>query len=302
VFGGLAAVMVLLAIAIAVLVRESEVRDTGGVDYWGALLLGVGVGALLAAITLGPTEGWTSAAFMVPAVVGVLGCVAWVQTATRRRNPLIDLSMLRNGGMSAGIAAGGLVAGTGTLFLIASALVAHTPGSAGLGYGFGLSASTYAFLQTFYFLGFLVGGVISVPALRITSYLNVVFVGLAVLAISAVVGVLSIHQVVVFGAVHLTVGIVIGLFFSANFNFIFSKVVPERRSSAASLYLTATTAGQSLFSVLPLSIAAVAFTAPSAEVTTEPMIRFYLVFILGVAVLSAILAALARWSGKRVRT
>ncbi|OLT09037.1 hypothetical protein BJF78_06860 [Pseudonocardia sp. CNS-139] len=237
VFAGLAVVMLLLALAILATVRESEVVDRGRVDYRGAVLLGVSVAALLAAISLGPVEGWTSPVFVGLVIVAVVVGTLWVWSATRTAEPLIDLTMLRNRGISVGIAVGGLVAGTGTTFLIASALVSQTPESAGLGYGFGLSGAEYAYLQTFYFLGFLIGGVIAVRCLRLMSYVNLLFTGLALLAVSAVVGALALHQVVVFGVVHLAVGTVIGLFFSANFNFIFSRsprnVDPRRAASTS---------------------------------------------------------------------
>lgn len=294
VFGGLAVVMALLSMAIAAVIGESKVIDSGKVDYLGAVLMGVGVGAVLAGVSLGPTSGWSSPVVLSLLIGGVVVGVLWVQTALRRDEPLIDLSMLRNGRISAGIAVGGMVAGTGTLFLITSELASQTSAGAGLGYGFGLSSSSYAWLQTFYFLGFLVGGVIAVPALRRMSYLNVVLGGLALLAVSAIVGLLSLHQIVVFGAVHLAFGIVIGTFFSANFNFIFAMVEPARRSSAASLYLTATTGGQSLFSVLPISLATLLYPVAAQGTAALPGLRFYFYFVLGVVVLSAIPAALVR--------
>jgi hypothetical protein len=254
----------------------------------------VSVGALLLAISLGPTEGWLSPVFLILIAVAVVVGALWVSSAVKSTEPLIDLTMLRSRRISASIAAGGLVAGTGSLFLIVSALVGQTPYSVRLGYGFGLSGANYAYVQTFYFLGFLLGGVIAVRALRRTSYVNVVLGGLAVLAASALVGLLGVHQVVVFGVVHLTIGIVIGLFFSANFNFIFSMVSVDRRASAGSLYLTATTVGQSLLSVLPLSLAAVIFPAVASGSIMLPTINFYLYFVVGVALLAAVFALVAR--------
>ncbi|MDV6271413.1 MFS transporter [Rhodococcus globerulus] len=298
VFWGMAAMMALFAVLILATISESKIIDSGSVDYVGALLLGGGVAAVLAGMSFGPTLGWTSFGTLTLFVLGVVAVAVWVKYSLVSQNPLIDLSFLADRRMSAGMAAGGLIAGTGTLFLIASSYVAQTPADASLGYGLGLDASSYAYLQTFYFLGFLVGGIIAVQALRRMSFISVVLGGATLLALGAIIGVLSIHQVVVFGAVHLLVGTVIGVFFSANFNFIFESVVATRRSSASSLYLTATTLSQSLYSILPLSLAAVFFPAVIVGALNLESIRFLFFFILGTAVVAAALAVTARKVGK----
>jgi len=294
VFGGLAVAMLALALIIRWTVRESDVRDTGTVDYRGAVLVGVCLGALLAGISLGPTSGWVAPEVIVLIVVAIVAGVLWVRTARNTPKPLIDLSMLRIPGIAAGIAAGGIVAGLGTLFLITSAVVSQTPESGGLGYGFGLSATNYAYLQTFYFLGFLIGGVLAVRALRATSYVNVLLGGLVVLLLAGVLSFVGIHQVLLFGVIHLAVGIVLGTFFSANFNFIFTMVAQERRSSAGSLYLASTMAGQSVLSVVPLTLAAVFIDAAAQGQMTLPVIQFYLYFFVGVALLAVVLVLAAR--------
>ncbi|MGC0367022.1 MFS family permease [Rhodococcus sp. 27YEA15] len=296
VFWGMAAVTAVLAVILMVTIPESKILDTGSVDFTGAVLLGGGVAAVLAGMSFGPSWGWTSLSTLALFVFGVIAVLGWIRHSLRSQSPLIDLSILRDRRMSTGMAAGGLVAGTGTLFLIASSFVAQTPKDSPLGYGLGLDASSYAYLQTFYFLGFLLGGIVAVQALRRSSYVTVVLGGAAVLAVSAGAAALTIHNVVAFGAVHLVIGLVIGVFFAVNFNFIFDAVAPTRRSSASSLYLTGTTLSQSLYSILPLSLAAVFFPAAVSGAFTESSVRFMLFFILGTAVVAGGLALTARKS------
>ncbi|WP_179377493.1 MFS transporter [Rhodococcus sp. ACS1] len=298
VFWGVAAVMAIFAVLILATIPESTVFDSGSVDYVSVLLLGGGVAAILAGLSFGPSLGWASAATIVLFIVGIVAIAIWVRHSRASQNPLIDLSILTDRRMTVGLIAGGLVAGTGTLFLIASSYVAQTPAGETLGYGLGLSARSYAYLQTFYFLGFLVGGVIAVQALQRMSYIGVILGGAGLLGLSAIIGVLSFNQVLVFAAVHLIIGIVIGVFFSANFNFIFRSVAATRRSSASSLYLTMTTLGQSLYSILPLTIAAMLFPAALVGVVNVQSIRFLFFFILGSAIVAALLAVCGRKAGQ----
>jgi MFS family permease len=102
-------------------------------DFRGAALFGLGLGALLLAVSEGPNWGWgsvwTVGAFAFTAVI----LTAWVMAELRTRHPLINLRVLRNGEV---LLANGTAAGLGAAMYIGlsiSSLVAQAPASTGYG-------------------------------------------------------------------------------------------------------------------------------------------------------------------------
>jgi MFS family permease len=94
VFWFLFVLAVALAIAVAVLVVESPVRSPVRLDVAGSTILGVGLAALLLAISKGPAWGWTSAA-----IVGLFAAAAVLLTAFalvehRVPQPLVDMRLV----------------------------------------------------------------------------------------------------------------------------------------------------------------------------------------------------------------
>lgn len=71
-------------------------RNPGKFDPFGAILLGVGLASLTAALSFGQELGWGSPIFITGVVVGVvsLGCIPFVEH--RVSNPIIDTKLLRN--------------------------------------------------------------------------------------------------------------------------------------------------------------------------------------------------------------
>jgi len=71
-------------------------RNAGKFDPWGAVLLGVGLACLTAALSFGQELGWTSPLFIAGIVIGVvaLGLLPYVER--RVANPIIDTKLLRN--------------------------------------------------------------------------------------------------------------------------------------------------------------------------------------------------------------
>ncbi len=71
-------------------------RNPGKFDPLGAILLGVGLASLTAALSFGQELGWGSPIFITGVAVGVvlLGCIPFVER--RVANPIIDLKLLRN--------------------------------------------------------------------------------------------------------------------------------------------------------------------------------------------------------------
>ena len=80
-------------------VKESTVRATGGVDWVGASLLGVGLLMSLGAFANAPAWGWTDVRTLSGIGIGLLLLVAWVIVESRVSNPLVDLTVLTKGGV-----------------------------------------------------------------------------------------------------------------------------------------------------------------------------------------------------------
>lgn len=94
IFWFLLALSTVLAVTLFALVPETRVRADVSIDYGGAVLLGVGLFALLLAISKGNDWGWSSGA-----VVGLLAGAAallglFVLVERRVRRPLVDLALV----------------------------------------------------------------------------------------------------------------------------------------------------------------------------------------------------------------
>ncbi|MCI0142630.1 MFS transporter [Arthrobacter bambusae] len=124
--------------AIIVVSRTVPARPDGHAalvpfDYVGACLLGLGLGALLLAVSEGPNWGWgspwTISAFILAACV----LTTWVQAGLRTPHPLINLRVFRNAEV---LLANCTAIGLGAALYIGismSSLVAQAPSSTGYG-------------------------------------------------------------------------------------------------------------------------------------------------------------------------
>jgi predicted MFS family arabinose efflux permease len=134
---GLGVTLLALALSARALPRRPSTA-TGQVDWWGALVLGIGLVLLLLPLSQGPTWGWSS-----PGVIGCLaGCAVvltgWVFLERRLTEPLVRPAMLADRRTVVPNLAG-LMTGI-TLFasFLAVLLYVQTPPEVA-GYGFGAS-------------------------------------------------------------------------------------------------------------------------------------------------------------------
>ncbi|WP_233498840.1 MFS transporter [Blastococcus sp. TF02A-26] len=134
---GLAVCLVSLVLAVVVLPRRPATAS-GGVDWWGAALLGAGLVLLLLPVSQGNAWGWTAAPTLGCAGAAVVVLAAWVVLQRRLREPLVRPSMLTDPRTLAPNIAG-LMTGLG-LFVsfIAVLQYVQTPPEVA-GYGFGSS-------------------------------------------------------------------------------------------------------------------------------------------------------------------
>lgn len=74
--------------------REHREPSAGRLDLGGALLSGVGLAAILFALSEGPSTGWLSAPVLASAALGVVAAVTLVQVELRVSRPMLDLRLL----------------------------------------------------------------------------------------------------------------------------------------------------------------------------------------------------------------
>jgi MFS family permease len=87
--------LVATTIAIHFFVPESPIRVAGRVNWTGAALMSVGLGAVLLAVSEAPTWHWLSTKTLIVLGIGVAFLAAWVRNETRSRYPLVDMKMMR---------------------------------------------------------------------------------------------------------------------------------------------------------------------------------------------------------------
>ncbi|MEF2978094.1 MFS transporter [Subtercola sp. YIM 133946] len=148
-----------LLVIVRLVIPESDVLAEGKVNVLEGLVLGFGISAILAAVSLGADWGWTSLGIIALFTGGAVLLVLWVLISRRSSNPLIDIQLFANRGVVFTLLVAGLAGGASGITYLLVAYAASTPAAAGLGYGLG--ANTALFLSAFQLatvLGGLIGG------------------------------------------------------------------------------------------------------------------------------------------------
>jgi MFS family permease len=109
-------------------------RGAGRVDWAGALLLALGLAAMLIAITQGTAWGWSSGGVLGLFAVSVLLMTAFVLVELRTTEPLVDLRRLSSPTVVL-VCAVWFMGGFGSFVFLLIPLVVHAPVSAGHGVG-----------------------------------------------------------------------------------------------------------------------------------------------------------------------
>jgi MFS family permease len=160
-FRGVFVAAALLAATAALCVRmfipESPIRTSGRIDVIGALLLGCGLGATLAYISLGSDAGWSSRAMLTLLAAGVMALACWAFRTLRIAEPIIDIQALSRPVLLT-LFALVLAAGSFRSMLQLTSITAQVSPALGLGYGLGDSDAIAVLLGTAN-LGIVVGGV-----------------------------------------------------------------------------------------------------------------------------------------------
>ncbi|WP_307817873.1 MFS transporter [Nocardia acididurans] len=145
------------ALCVRALLPESPIRDSGRIDVLGALLLGGGLGAVLAYLSLGREFGWLSAGMVLLLTGGAAALAGWVVRTLRIDEPVIDLRALSRPILLTLLALV-LAAGSFRSMLQLTGLVARVSPDQGLGYGLG-EGEAIAVLLAAPNLGIVLGGV-----------------------------------------------------------------------------------------------------------------------------------------------
>jgi MFS transporter, DHA2 family, methylenomycin A resistance protein len=88
--------IVALVLAVLFVPESRDATDAVPVDWWGLLLLSVGLLCLLFGFTRAGDEGWTSSVVIGNCLAGIVILTLFVITERRVRWPLIDLALFRN--------------------------------------------------------------------------------------------------------------------------------------------------------------------------------------------------------------
>lgn len=93
----LGAIPVVIALVLLILlVPESPVRTRSQIDWWGAVLLGTGLAALLVALSEGERWGWLSAATLGTFALSLVVLATWVIVELAIDEPLVDIGLMRD--------------------------------------------------------------------------------------------------------------------------------------------------------------------------------------------------------------
>ncbi|GAA1452217.1 MFS transporter [Nocardiopsis tropica] len=239
----------LLAAAAALCVRsfipESPIRGTGRIDVGGALLLGGGLGAVLAYISLGSDLGWLSGGMVALLAAGAAALAGWAFLALRVEEPVIDIRALGRPILLTLLALV-LAAGSFRSMLQLTGIIAQVPPDLGLGYGLG-HGEAVAVLLAAPNLGIVVGGTCAGwiagrfgPALPL---LGGIAVG-AVATFAMLAGVSVLPVAIACGAM---VGMAAGAIGASGYNLATGIEAPERQGTVAGLVSVVLALGSVVF-------------------------------------------------------
>ncbi|MGW5129626.1 MFS transporter [Streptomyces sp. NPDC004069] len=135
-----------LAVTAVLLLPDSATARGGNFNVKAAILLTLGLVALVLVLTQGDTWGWLSPDSLVTAVLAVSLLVVWVMVEHRSAHPLVDVRLLRAPRLAV-VSAHTFCAAFGAIgFLGANAVFLGTDPEA-TGYGMGLGSQAIAFVS-----------------------------------------------------------------------------------------------------------------------------------------------------------
>lgn len=228
------------AVLMILFVPETSVRATGSVDWRGAALLGLGLGAFLLFVDMGGKWGWLDAKSLAVIAVSVVAVALYVQRQKTADHPLVRLDLLGDAVMAriiiAGAAAMMVVAGMASIF----PMMLMTPPELGVGYGLGITATQVAFHTAPGSIMLVASGIfVGMSAKKIPFGFHIFLGGLFLAAATATLAFYhanSAGYIIAYGLM----GIGGGLILAGGPNLIMSVVPQEQRGISAGMFGTAT--------------------------------------------------------------
>jgi EmrB/QacA subfamily drug resistance transporter len=233
-------------------VPESPVRVPGRVNWLAALLMSVGISAVLLAISEATAWGWGSSRTIGLIVAGLAVCVAWVVVETRSAEPLIDMAMMRIRGVwTTNLTAFLLGAGMYSSFIVFPQF-AQLPKSTGFGFGASVVVSGLYLVPST--MGMVVVGFAAGAIARTFGSKRATVAGSAITALSfAFIAGVHAHPYDLLITTAL-LGIGIGLAFAALGNLIVQAVRPEQTGAAGGMNTVMRTIGGAIGGQITASI------------------------------------------------
>ena len=279
----------LLAAAAACCVRafipESPIRSTGRIDVGGALLLGGGLGAVLAYTSLGSDLGWLSTGMLALLAAGAGALTGWAILALRVDEPIIDIRALSRPILLTLLALV-LAAGSFRSMLQLTSIVAQVPPELGLGYGLG-HGEAVAVLLSMPNLGIAIGGICAGwiagrigPA---APLLGGIVIGIAA-TFAMLAGVSVLPLAIACGAM---VGIAAGAIGASGYNLATTLAPPERQGTIAGLVSVVMALGSVVFTFAGGEVLK-ATQVPGAPVSTATGVHLYVLMAGALFVLAAV--------------
>ncbi|GAB3229671.1 MFS transporter [Mycolicibacterium hippocampi] len=284
----------LLAAAAALCVRffipESPIRSAGRIDVGGALLLGGGLGAVLAYVSLGRGLGWLSGGLIALLAFGVAALAGWALRTLRVDEPIIDIRALTRPILLTLLALA-LAAGAFRSMLQLTGIISQVPPDLGLGYGLG-NGEAVALLLATPNAGIVVGGVCAGWIAGRTGpelpLLGGIAVGI-VATFAMLAGVSVLPLAIACGAM---LGVAAGAIGASGYNLATSLARPERQGTIAGLVSIVLALGSVVVNVaggevLKANQVAGTFT-DGAPVSTAAGVHLYVLFVGVLFVLAAV--------------
>ncbi|MEV6279709.1 MFS transporter [Nocardia sp. NPDC051832] len=291
------------ALCVRVFIPESPIRGSGRIDVGGALLLGGGLGAVLAYVSLGTHLGWCSGGLLALLAAGAAALAAWAFLALRVEEPIIDLRALSRPILLTLLALV-LAAGSFRSMLQLTGIIAQVPPDLGLGYGLG-AGETIAVLLAAPNLGIVLGGVCAGwvagrfgPALPLVGGIAVG----AVATFAMFAGVSALPVAIACGAM---VGMAAGAIGASGYNLAASLEAPDRQGTIAGVVSVVLALGSVVVNFAGGEVLKATripgITADGAPVSTATGVYLYVTMAGVLFVLAAVPALLLARSGAGIR-
>ncbi|WP_417506236.1 MFS transporter [Microbacterium sp.] len=283
-----AALAFIAAIAVRAFLPESPVHVRSRLDVVGALLLGLGLAGVLAYISLAPTAGWTNLGLLVTLLTGVTLLVAWIFSALRTSEPVVDLRKLTRPLVATLMV---VVLGTGAYqaLLQLIGIIGQTPLEAGLGYGLAGESNSLGLMFALPALGAAMGGVVA-------GWLGGRIGPARTLAGGALIGVASGFGLFLSTGAFLPaaicagfLGLTAGALVTSGFNLATTLVNEERQGVVASLVQVMLGVGAVVMNIVGGSILSAA-TIPGSSSPSASGVNLYIVVMLAAFAVATVIA------------